>query len=56
LDAKAIVKTDVTYRDQVKGLVDRAVELHGRIDVILNDAGLMPSSMLDKLKVDEWDG
>ncbi|VTO24020.1 short-chain dehydrogenase/reductase SDR [Klebsiella variicola] len=30
------------------------LELHGRIDVIINNAGLMPSSMLDKLKVDEW--
>jgi NADP-dependent 3-hydroxy acid dehydrogenase YdfG len=55
LDARSIVKTDVTDRDQVKALVDRAIELHGRIDVILNNAGLMPSSMLDKLKVDEWD-
>ncbi|WP_293799735.1 SDR family oxidoreductase [uncultured Bosea sp.] len=55
LDAKAVLKTDVTDRDQVKALVDRAIELHGRIDVILNNAGLMPSSMLDKLKIDEWD-
>ncbi|MDP0499906.1 MAG: SDR family oxidoreductase [Verrucomicrobiota bacterium JB022] len=55
LDAKAIVKTDVTDRHQVKALVDRAIELHGRVDVILNNAGLMPSSMLDKLKFDEWD-
>lgn len=55
LDAKAIVKTDVTDRNQVKALVDRAVEHHGRIDVMLNNAGLMPNSMLEKLKIDEWD-
>lgn len=55
LDPKAILTTDVTDRDQVKALVDRAIELYGRIDVILNNAGLMPSSMLDKLKIDEWD-
>ncbi|ALL71309.1 Short chain dehydrogenase (plasmid) [Paraburkholderia caribensis MBA4] len=55
LDGKAILKTDVTDRNQVKALVDRAVELCGRLDVILNNAGLMPSSMLDKLKIDEWD-
>lgn len=55
LDEAAIVQTDVTDRDQVKALVDRAISLYRRIDVIVNNAGLMPSSMLDKLKVDEWD-
>ncbi|MGF6976210.1 NADP-dependent 3-hydroxy acid dehydrogenase YdfG [Paraburkholderia sp. JPY465] len=55
LNPEAIQKTDVTDRNQVKSLVDRAVTLHGRIDVLLNNAGLMPSSMLDKLKIDEWD-
>ena len=55
LDTQAIVETDVTDCRQVKALVERAVELHGRIDVLVNNAGLMPSSMLDKLKIDEWD-
>ncbi|MBJ6135205.1 SDR family oxidoreductase [Ochrobactrum sp. Q0168] len=50
----AVVQTDVTDREQVKRLVDRAVEKHGRVDVILNNAGLMPSSRLDLLKIGDW--
>ena len=53
---KAIaVTTDVARRDQVQKLVDAAVQAYGRIDVIINNAGLMPQSLLEKLKVDEWD-
>ncbi|AIO43252.1 SDR family oxidoreductase [Burkholderia cenocepacia] len=52
---QAMLETDVTERDAVQRLVDRAVDLHGRIDVMLNNAGLMPSSMLERLHVDEWD-
>ncbi len=51
----SIVETDVTCRDDVKRLVDHAVQLHGRVDVLINNAGLMPSSMLEKLHVEEWD-
>jgi NADP-dependent 3-hydroxy acid dehydrogenase YdfG len=51
----AVVETDVTRRADVEQLVSRAVEVHGRVDVILNNAGLMPQSMLEKLKVAEWD-
>jgi NADP-dependent 3-hydroxy acid dehydrogenase YdfG len=55
LNDSAVVQTDVTDRAQVTRLIERAVELHGRIDVVVNNAGLMPSSRLELLKVDEWD-
>ena len=50
----AIVTTDVRERQQVQALVDRAVQLHGRIDVLINNAGVMPLSPLEQLRVDEW--
>jgi NADP-dependent 3-hydroxy acid dehydrogenase YdfG len=49
------ITTDVTELDQIKKLVDKAVEEFGRVDVMLNNAGLMPFSPLERLKVDEWD-
>jgi NADP-dependent 3-hydroxy acid dehydrogenase YdfG len=48
------VATDVTHYDQVKSLVDAAVQTYGRIDVMLNNAGLMPHSPLERLKIDDW--
>jgi NADP-dependent 3-hydroxy acid dehydrogenase YdfG len=51
----AAVQTDVTDYAQVKQLVDHAVKIHGRIDAIINNAGLMPQSLLESLKVEEWD-
>lgn len=49
------VTTDVTERDQVKNLVDSAVDEYDRIDVMINNAGIMPLAPLEKLRVDEWD-
>jgi NADP-dependent 3-hydroxy acid dehydrogenase YdfG len=54
--AKALaIATDVTQRDQVQRLVDTAVQTYGRIDVMVNNAGLMPQSLLERLQVDDWD-
>jgi NADP-dependent 3-hydroxy acid dehydrogenase YdfG len=48
------VATDVTDAGQVKRLADAAVEAYGRLDVMLNNAGLMPHSPLERLKLDDW--
>lgn len=47
--------TDVTNRDQVEALVQTTLQTYGRIDVLVNNAGLMPLSPLEATKVDEWE-
>ncbi len=49
------IATDVTHHDQVKRLVDAAVQTYRRIDVLINNAGLMPHSPLERLKIEDWD-
>ena len=48
-------KTDVTKRVEVEALVKGATENHGRIDVIVNNSGIMPIAPMAALKVEEWD-
>jgi len=47
--------TDVTQREQVKHLVKFTVETFSRIDVMVNNAGVMPLSRIEELQFDEWD-
>jgi hypothetical protein len=49
------ITTDVTHCDQVKRLVDAAAQTYGRIDVMINNAGLMPQAPIERLKIDEWE-
>jgi NADP-dependent 3-hydroxy acid dehydrogenase YdfG len=51
----AAIATDVADPLQVKALVDSAVAQHGRIDVLVNNAGLMPHSPLERGKIEDWD-
>jgi len=54
LGSESFVKTDVTQLADIQTLVRHAIETHGRIDVMLNNAGVMPLSPLEMLRVDEW--
>ncbi|MDO1500577.1 SDR family oxidoreductase [Winogradskyella maritima] len=46
---------DVTKREDFKSAVDKAVDTFGKVDGLINNAGLMPLSFVEKLKTDEWD-
>ncbi|MCC5808999.1 MAG: SDR family oxidoreductase [Ectothiorhodospiraceae bacterium] len=48
-------RLDVTSREDVQAFADAAIDAWGRIDVIVNNAGIMPLSPMASLKVDEWD-
>jgi NADP-dependent 3-hydroxy acid dehydrogenase YdfG len=50
-----VVQTDVTSRAQVQALIDTGVRVFGRIDVLINNAGLMAIAPMDETKVEEWD-
>jgi NADP-dependent 3-hydroxy acid dehydrogenase YdfG len=47
--------TDVTKRAEVEALIQGAVDGFGRVDVLFNNAGIMPIAPIEALKVDEWD-
>lgn len=50
-----VVKTDVTKPDEIENAVSQALAEYGSVDVLINNAGLMPISYVEKLKTDEWD-
>ena len=50
-----IVVTDVTRQQDVAALVQAALTHFGRLDVMMNNAGLMAVAPLTELKVDEWE-
>src|SRR5437588_7904997 len=47
--------TDVTKRAEVEALIRKAVDTFGRVEVLVNNADIMPIAPIEALKVDEWD-
>lgn len=54
-DNATIFKVDVSQREQVQAFVDHAVATFGRIDVMINNAGIMPLAPLELLNFDDWE-
>jgi len=56
IGGQAIYKvTDVTSREKMEELATYALKEFGKIDVLVNNAGIMPQAFLAENKVDEWD-
>lgn len=51
----AFAATDVRRRDDVAALVKLACERYGKLDVLVNNAGIGPISPLDELRVEDWE-
>ena len=49
-----IFKADVTNEDEVQAVIDGTVAKFGRIDVLFNNAGIMPVNNLNQVAQNEW--
>ena len=51
----AFATTDVKRRADLSALVQLACERYGKLDVLVNNAGIAPTSLLDELRVEDWE-
>lgn len=49
------VQTDVSKREDVEALIAASHEAYGHIDVLINNAGIMPVAPMEMARIDDWD-
>ncbi|MEA0563250.1 MULTISPECIES: SDR family oxidoreductase [Lysinibacillus] len=49
-----VQRLDVTQLEQMKAIMEVAQNRFGRVDAVINNAGVMPLSSLEALKIEEW--
>ena len=49
------IQTDVSDEESVKAMTERALAYFGRVDVLVNNAGIFTESLLENLSVADWD-
>lgn len=49
------LKVDVTKQKEVEALIQLAADQYGKLDAIINNAGLMALAPLSELKIEEWE-
>ena len=55
LGPTAFVRADITSRDDARALVAAAVQSFGRLDILVQNAGIYPWTLIENIEPDEWD-
>lgn len=51
----SVLATDVAVRGEVEALIRKALDEYGQLDVLINNAGIMPVAPMEMVCVDDWD-
>lgn len=49
------IKTDIVQRTEVESMIKAAIDQFGKIDILINNSGVMPLSFMKNLHVEEWE-